>query len=104
MKMLFRIMSASCLESPVGTPLPKVGGAINIPLVSGHLTAVQDNKFFSHTSSCSHSFQGEAAFKPEHLSAPTEGSMRAFGNEEQPGAEVFGFGKEKSPLSWRHPD
>lgn len=102
--MLFRIPSASCLELPVETPLPKVGGAINISLISGHLTAVQGNRFFSHTSSCPHSFQEEAAFKPEHRSAPTEESMWASGNEAQPGVEVFGFGTQPSPLSWGHPD
>ncbi|MXQ92108.1 hypothetical protein E5288_WYG012397 [Bos mutus] len=50
------------------------------------------------------SFQGEAAFKPEHRSAPTEESMWASGNEAQPGVEVFGFGTQPSPLSWGHPD
>ena len=102
--MLFRILSASCLESPVETPLLKVGGGLNISLISGHLTAVLGNRFFSHTSSCPHSFQGEAAFKPEHRSAPTEESMWASGNEAQPGVEVFGFGTQPSPLSWGHPD
>ena len=102
--MLFRILSASCLESPIEMPLPKVGGGINISLFSGHLTAVQGNRFFSHTSSCPHSFQREAAFKPEHRSAPTEESMWASGNEAQPGVEVFGFGTQPPPLSWGHPD